>query len=83
MALLLSKFENMSYVDVAAAMNLSPKAVKSLLSRARTNLREMLEPYVTRGLLPFGTPQSLASDGDPEAESDIPEPSGENAATDR
>lgn len=54
MALLLCKFEHMSYQDVAAAMNLSTKAVKSLLSRARNNLRDMLEPYVRAGGLPFG-----------------------------
>lgn len=54
MALLLCKFEHMSYQDVAAAMNLSTKAVKSLLSRARNNLRDMLEPYVQAGALPFG-----------------------------
>ncbi len=65
MALLLCKFEHMSYSDVAAAMNLSTKAVKSLLSRARNNLREMLEPYVQAGSLPFG----LAADNDkPEPE---------------
>ncbi len=60
-ALLLSKFENMSYADVAAAMQLTPKAVKSLLARARENLREMLLPYVQRGTLPFGA-ASLADD---------------------
>ena len=54
MALLLCKFEHMSYQDVATTMDLSTKAVKSLLSRARNNLREMLEPYVRAGSLPFG-----------------------------
>ena len=53
-ALLLSKFEHMSYADVATTMDLTPQAVKSLLSRARNNLRELLEPYVTSGDLPFG-----------------------------
>jgi RNA polymerase sigma-70 factor (ECF subfamily) len=48
MAVLLNKFESLSYEDIAVAMEMSPKAVKSLLSRARENLREMLEPYLHR-----------------------------------
>ena len=35
MALLLSKFEGMSYLEIGQAMDLSTQAVKSLLSRAR------------------------------------------------
>lgn len=46
MALMLSKFEGMSYVEIAETMDLSTKAVKSLLSRARVNLKELLEPYI-------------------------------------
>ena len=46
MAVLLNKFEDMSYAEIAHAMGMTPKAIKSLLSRARTNLREMLEPYL-------------------------------------
>ncbi len=49
MAVLLSKFENMSYTDIATAMELSPEAIKSLLSRARLNLKEVLQPYLDRG----------------------------------
>ena len=49
MALLLHKFEEMSYADVGAALDMSPSAVKSLLSRARESLREKLEPYVKLG----------------------------------
>ena len=41
-AVLLNKFEEMSYADIAKVMGLSTKAVKSLLSRARTNLRAAL-----------------------------------------
>jgi RNA polymerase sigma-70 factor (ECF subfamily) len=52
MALLLSKFEGMSYTDIADTMGLSVQAVKSLLSRARTNLRDLLEPYVNQGQRP-------------------------------
>ena len=46
MAVLLHKFEQMSYIDIATTMDLSPQAVKSLLSRARENLRAYLEPYL-------------------------------------
>jgi RNA polymerase sigma-70 factor (ECF subfamily) len=49
MAVLLSKFEGMSYADIAQTMELTPQAIKSLLSRARVNLREVLEPYLERG----------------------------------
>jgi len=52
LAVLLSKFEEMSYADIAEAMEMSPQAVKSLLSRARENLRVVLEPYLQRGERP-------------------------------
>lgn len=52
MAVLLSKFEGMSYADIAETMDLSPQAIKSLMSRARVNLREVLEPYLERGQKP-------------------------------
>jgi RNA polymerase sigma-70 factor (ECF subfamily) len=51
MAVLLNKFEEMSYADIAAALDVSPSAVKSLLMRARETLRSRLEPYVQRGVL--------------------------------
>lgn len=46
LALLLHKFEEMSYEDIAETMELSPSAVKSLLSRARESLRARLEQYM-------------------------------------
>jgi len=49
MALLLAKFELCSYEEIAAAMQLSVPAVKSLLFRARDQLRVALEPYDTEG----------------------------------
>jgi RNA polymerase sigma-70 factor (ECF subfamily) len=49
MAVLLAKFENFSYADIGQVMDMSPQAVKSLLSRARCNLRESLQPYLDRG----------------------------------
>ncbi len=52
MALMLSRFENLSYSEIAEAMGLSTKAVKSLLSRARVNLKELLQPYIDSGIIP-------------------------------
>ncbi|HUG89396.1 MAG TPA: sigma-70 family RNA polymerase sigma factor [Planctomycetaceae bacterium] len=46
MALILHKFEGLSYADIGEAMDMSAAAVKSLLSRARENLRVKLEPHV-------------------------------------
>ena len=46
MAVLLHKFEGMSYEDIAASMDLSAEAVKSLLARARENLRGQLEQHL-------------------------------------
>ncbi|HWB10714.1 MAG TPA: sigma-70 family RNA polymerase sigma factor [Pirellulales bacterium] len=51
MAVLLNKFEDMSYADIALAMDMTPQAIKSLLSRAREKLRDALEPYLDRGAL--------------------------------
>lgn len=52
MAMLLSKYEGMSYNEIAQAMEITPQAVKSLLSRARGNLKEVLDPYLNSGRLP-------------------------------
>ncbi len=46
MAVLLAKFEQCSYEEIAAAMQLSVPAVKSLLFRARDQLRTALKPYL-------------------------------------
>lgn len=46
LAVVLNKFEDMSYQEIADVMGISVKAVKSLLSRARGQLRELLAPYV-------------------------------------
>jgi RNA polymerase sigma-70 factor, ECF subfamily len=63
MALLLAKFEGMSYQDIAQTMGLSVQAIKSLLSRARVNLKEILTPYVERGTRPEdGEPPSGLTD---------------------
>lgn len=49
MAVLLNKFEDMSYAEIALVMDRSEAAIKSLLARARTHLRERLEPYLKTG----------------------------------
>jgi RNA polymerase sigma-70 factor (ECF subfamily) len=52
LAVLLNKFEHMSYAEIGETMNLTPQAVKSLLSRARESLRDTLEPYLQHGTFP-------------------------------
>lgn len=49
MAVLLAKFEHCSYEEIAAAMDLSVPAVKSLLFRARDQLRAAIAPYMQEG----------------------------------
>ncbi len=69
MALMLSRFENMSYVEIAEAMGLTTKAVKSLLSRARVNLRDMLVDYMDgKG---FPAVNSFGDELDTDSESDL------------
>lgn len=46
MAVVLNKFEDMNYAEIAEVMELTTKAVKSLLSRARENLRHVLKAYI-------------------------------------
>lgn len=48
-ATILSRFNGMSYSEIAAVMSMTPQAVKSLLCRARLNLKEILAPYVDDG----------------------------------
>ena len=57
MAVILNKFEDMNYAEIAEVMGLTTKAVKSLLSRARTNLRAALRAYVCMDgeVVPKGT----------------------------
>jgi RNA polymerase sigma-70 factor (ECF subfamily) len=60
-ALMLSRFEGLSYQEIADTMDLSVKAVKSLLSRARVNLKTYLQPYLEEGIPPVN---ALPSDDD-------------------
>ena len=64
MATMLSRFEGMSYQEIADTMDLSVQAVKSLLSRARLNLKIALEPY-----LELGNQKDLAIQPTPEGNS--------------
>lgn len=45
-AVVLNKFEDMNYAEIAEVMGLTTKGVKSLLSRARENLRDALKNYI-------------------------------------
>jgi len=51
---ILNKFEDMNYAEIAAVMSLTTKAVKSLLSRARENLRVALKDYIFMDGVPPG-----------------------------
>jgi RNA polymerase sigma-70 factor (ECF subfamily) len=53
-AVVLNKFEDMNYAEIAEVMRLTTKAVKSLLSRARNNLREALKDYIYMEGVPPG-----------------------------
>lgn len=48
MALVLRRYEELSYEEIADVLDLSVSAVKSLLFRARTELREQLKDYLER-----------------------------------
>ena len=61
MAVVLNKFEDMNYAEIAEVMGLTVKAVKSLLSRARMNLRAQLQDYIYMDGGPVPEP---AEDGD-------------------
>lgn len=42
-ALILNKIEQISHIEIAEIMNTSPKAVESLIQRAKTNLEKILK----------------------------------------
>jgi len=48
MALVLRRYEELSYEEISDVLDLSVPAVKSLLFRARTELRERLRDYLER-----------------------------------
>jgi RNA polymerase sigma-70 factor, ECF subfamily len=61
-AIVLNKFEDMNYADIADVMGLTTKAVKSLLSRARAKLRETLQGYIYMDTEPPALPNEGAED---------------------
>jgi RNA polymerase sigma-70 factor (ECF subfamily) len=67
MAIVLNKFEDMNYADIADVMALTPKAVKSLLSRARAKLRDALQGYIYMDAEP---PVPVEDEGEAERGSD-------------
>ncbi len=48
-AIILNKYEGLCYEEIAAVLDCSTMAVKSLLSRARTNLKDRLVRYLSGG----------------------------------
>ncbi|MCA9192834.1 MAG: sigma-70 family RNA polymerase sigma factor [Planctomycetales bacterium] len=54
-ALILSRYEELSYQEIADTMELTIQAVKSLLCRARVNLGILLKPYMEGGQSPLSS----------------------------
>ena len=50
MALILAKYEELSFAEIAVVMDSSEKAIKSLIHRAREKLRERLAPFLEQEL---------------------------------
>ncbi len=50
MALILAKYDEMPYVEIAQVLRSSEKAIKSMVHRARENLRERLAPFLQQEL---------------------------------
>jgi len=46
MALILAKYEELPYAEIAAVLGSSEKAIKSMVHRARENLRQTLAPFL-------------------------------------
>lgn len=49
LALLLNKFHGLGYKELAEALDMTVPGVKSLLVRARENVRRLIEPYLDSG----------------------------------
>lgn len=49
LALLLNKFHGLSYEELAATLEMTIPGIKSLLVRARENVRRRIEPYLRSG----------------------------------
>ncbi|MCZ2343842.1 MAG: sigma-70 family RNA polymerase sigma factor [Bacteroidales bacterium] len=64
LAVVLNKFEDMGYQEIAEVMGLTPPAVKSLLSRAREKLRAALQPYIYMDAPPPAPPHHDSDHGE-------------------
>jgi RNA polymerase sigma-70 factor, ECF subfamily len=51
MAIVLAEYEQLSYDEIGLTMNKTPRAVATILFRARDNLRRRLTPFQKRGLI--------------------------------
>jgi DNA-directed RNA polymerase specialized sigma24 family protein len=51
MALVLAKFEHQPYAEIGEVLGLKEQAVKSLIHRARENLRTRLAPLLAEDLV--------------------------------
>ena len=60
LALLMNKFHGLSYEELAATLDLTVPALKSLLVRARENVRQRIEPYLKEGIDRFGERKGTA-----------------------
>ena len=49
LALLLNKFHGLSYEELAQSLEMTIPGIKSLLVRARENVRKEIEPYLAAG----------------------------------
>ncbi|HUR29380.1 MAG TPA: RNA polymerase sigma factor [Planctomycetota bacterium] len=50
MALILAKYDELSFAEIAVVLGSSEKAIKSLVHRARESLRERLKPFLEKEL---------------------------------
>jgi RNA polymerase sigma-70 factor, ECF subfamily len=50
-ALILRRYEGLSYRDIAAVMNCTEAAVKTYIHRGKLHVRERVLPYLTKGLI--------------------------------
>jgi len=55
LAILLNKFHGLGYEELAETMEMTVPGIKSLLVRARENVRRQIEPYLVRGAERKGT----------------------------
>jgi len=60
LAILMNKFHGLSYEELAETLEMTIPGVKSLLVRARENVRKSVEPYLSTGTLQTGKRKGTA-----------------------